>query len=171
MITDSKNFKLHAMGRPAGRWCTPATRAFVARPKQSIAAHVYIGIAYQGFTSLKFVTGTHKQVSKYIDPKSKRPYKGLAQQEYTDLLRDQFIPEGNKLFQMLASGLTGGTCNKAMPLLTKRLPTWLILLPICQEATFWPGHQTHLICSPTEKLWSWMDSKLHKLTNVRTLKS
>ncbi|DBA81643.1 TPA: hypothetical protein ACH3X1_007398 [Trebouxia sp. C0004] len=69
MIIDSKYFRLHAMGRPAGRWCTPATRAFVAKPKQSIAAHVYIGIPYKGFTSLKFVTGTHKQVSKYIDPK------------------------------------------------------------------------------------------------------
>ena len=34
LITDSKYFKLHAMGKPAGRWCTPATRGVVARPKR-----------------------------------------------------------------------------------------------------------------------------------------
>ncbi|DBA95132.1 TPA: hypothetical protein ACH3X1_015687 [Trebouxia sp. C0004] len=71
MITDSKYFRLHTSGRPAGRWCKPATRGTVAKPKHSIAAHVYMGISYYGTTSLKFVTGTHKQVSKYINPKTK----------------------------------------------------------------------------------------------------
>ena len=92
-------FRLHAMGRPAGRWCTPATRGTVAKPKHSIAAHVYMGISYHGTTSLKFVIGTHKQVSKYTNPKTNLPHKGVAKDECTDVLRDHFIPEGNKLFQ------------------------------------------------------------------------
>ena len=64
MITDSKYFKLQTMGRPAARWCTQATRGTVARPKHCIGVHVYMGICYHGTTTLKFVTGTHKQVSQ-----------------------------------------------------------------------------------------------------------
>ena len=69
LITDSKYFRLHAMGKPAGRWCTPATRGVVPRPKKSDAAHVYMSMCYHGVTSLRSVTGTHKQVSKYTDPR------------------------------------------------------------------------------------------------------
>ena len=43
LITDSKYFRLYAVGKPAGRWCTPASRGIVARPKTSIAAHAYMG--------------------------------------------------------------------------------------------------------------------------------
>ena len=88
MITGSKHIRLPTSGRPAGRWCTPATGGTVAKPKHSIAAHVYMGISYHGTTSLKFVTGTHKQVSKYINPKTKLPHKGVAKNEYTDVLLD-----------------------------------------------------------------------------------
>ena len=71
MITDSKCLRLHAMGKPAGRWCTPATRGMVASPKHSTAAHVYLGVTYRGTTSLKVVTGTHKQISNYLNPKAR----------------------------------------------------------------------------------------------------
>ena len=51
IITDSKYFRLHAaVGKPAGRWCSPATREVVARPKHNICAHVHMGIAYHGST-------------------------------------------------------------------------------------------------------------------------
>ena len=98
LITDSKYFRLHAMGKSPGNWCTPATRGFVARPKRSVAAHVYMGISYHGVTSLKFVTGTHKQASKYIDPKTKRPYRGVAHQEYNDVLCDHFRSHTNPAY-------------------------------------------------------------------------
>ena len=58
MITDSKYFRLHTSGRPAGRWCTPAIRGAVAKPKHSIAAHVYMGIT----SGLKFVSQTGQQI-------------------------------------------------------------------------------------------------------------
>ena len=56
-----------------------------------------MGISYHGTTRLKFVTGTHKQVNKYINPKTKLLHKGVAKDEYTDVLSDHFIPEGNKM--------------------------------------------------------------------------
>ena len=67
MITDSKYFRLDTSGNPAGRWCTPATRGTGARPKNSIAAHVYMGISYHGTTCLRFVTGT-TQTGQQIHP-------------------------------------------------------------------------------------------------------
>ena len=106
LITDSKYFRLHSMGKSAGRWCTNATRGCVARPKRSVAAHVYMGISYHGVTSLKFVTGTHKQASKYIDPKTKRPYRGVAHQEYNDVLCDHFI-RSRRLISGFRSGCHG----------------------------------------------------------------
>ena len=169
MITDSKYFRLHAMGKPAGRWCTPATREVVARPKHSISAHVYMGIAYHGATNLKFVTGTHKQVSNYIDPKTKRPYRGLAQQEYTDVLRDHFIPEGNKLFQnagkwadkwqMQQDNAPAHKTPTNMAYIAAKVPGGHFLA--------WPPNSPDL--SPIENLWSWMDSKLHKLDKSKNI--
>ncbi len=78
LITDSKYFPLYAKGKPAGRWCTPETRGTVARPKHSIAAHVYLCVCYWGTTKLVFVTGTHKQPSKYVNPKTKRLHTGVG---------------------------------------------------------------------------------------------
>lgn len=169
MITDSKYFRLHAMGRPAGRWCTPATRGVVARPKHSIAAHVYMGIAYHGVTSLKFVTGTHKQVSKHINPKTKRPHTGVAQHEYTDVLRDHFIPQGQKLFlhagkwtdkwQMQQDNAPPHKTASNMAFIAANVPGGHFLA--------WPPNSPDL--SPIENLWGWMDSRLHKLHKCKNI--
>lgn len=112
---------LNPKGKPACRWCTPATRGTVARPKHSIAAHVYMGISYHDVTSLKFVTGTHKQVSKYISPKSKLPHKGVAGREYTDMLREFFIPQGHQVFSLVACGKTSGRGGRTMLFLRQQL--------------------------------------------------
>ena len=60
---------------------------------------MYMGICYHGTTTLKSVTGTHKQVSKYTNPKIKQPHTGVKRDDYTDILHDNCIPEGNRLFQ------------------------------------------------------------------------
>ncbi len=52
-----------------------------------------------GTTTLKFVTGTHKQVSKYVNPKMKGLHKEVGQDEYNDLIKEHWVPEGNRLFQ------------------------------------------------------------------------
>ncbi len=78
MITDSNIFRMHAMGKPAGRWCTAATRGTGGRPKHSLGVHVYMGMTYRGVTTLRFVTGTYKLLSKYINPKTKQPQAGVG---------------------------------------------------------------------------------------------
>ena len=173
LITDSKYFRLHTRGKPAGRWCTPATRGTVARPKRSIAAHVYMGISYHGVTSLKFVTGTHKQVSKYISSRTKLPHTGVAGQEYNDLLRDFFIPQGHQVFQcagmwkdkwqMQQDNAPAHKTAKNMQF-TANVPGGLFLV--------WPSNSPDL--SPIEDLWAWMDARLHKLhkcKNIEELKA
>ena len=148
LITDSKYFKLHAMGKPAGRCCTPATRGVVARPKKSDAAHVHMGSSYHGATSLKFVTDTHKQVSKYVDPKTKRPYTGLAHQEYNDVFCDHFIPEGNRLFQHAGHWFDKWQMQQDSAGPHKTAAIWYALLTVCRGVIFWPGQPAHLICPP-----------------------
>ena len=173
MITDSKYFRLQAMGRPAGRWCTHATRGTVARPKHSIAAHVYMGITYHGTTTLKFVTGTHKQASKYINPKTKQPHTGVAKDEYNDVLQCHFLPEGNRLFQHVGkwSGNWQLQQDNAPPHKTASNMTFIADNVPGGHFLEWPANSPDL--SPIENLWAWMDHKLHKLHkchNVEQLK-
>ena len=169
LITDSKYFRLHAMGRPAGRWCTPATRGAIHRPKHSIAAHVYMGIAYHGVTSLKFVTGTHKQVSKDTSAKTGKPHTGVAQKEYTEVLHDHFIPEGNKLFQHAGHWADNWQLQQdnAPPHKTKTNMDFIADNVPGGHFLAWPPNSPDL--SPIENLWSWMDSKLHKLHKCKSI--
>ena len=99
MITHSSIFGMHAMGKRAGSWCTPATRRTVGRPKYSPGVHCYMGMTYWGVTSLKFVTGTHILAQKYINPKKERAYTRVGSKEYNDALQQHLIPEGKRLFQ------------------------------------------------------------------------
>ena len=173
MITDSKYFRLHAMGRPAGRWCTPATRSIIARPKHSIAAHVYMGITYHGTTSLKFVTGTHKQVSKHTNCRTKLPHKGVAQDEYTDVLHDHFLPEGNRLFQNAGKWADNWQLQQDNAPPHKTATNMAFIAGNVPAGHFlkWPANSPDL--SPIENLWAWMDSKLHKhhkCNNIEELK-
>jgi len=162
MITDSKYFYLHNMSRPAASWCTPATRGTLARPKTSISAHVYMGMSNWGTTTLKFVTGTHKQVSKYVNPKTKGLHKGVGQDEYNDVIKEHWVPEGNRLFQQAGKWADNWQLQqdnapphktaKNMACITAEVPGGHFLA--------WPANSPDL--SPIENLWAWMDHKLHK---------
>ncbi|DBA79346.1 TPA: hypothetical protein ACH3X1_008499 [Trebouxia sp. C0004] len=50
-------------------------------------------------TILKFVTGTHKQASKHVNPKTKRLHTGVGQDEYHAVIQEHWVPLGNRLFQ------------------------------------------------------------------------
>jgi len=65
------------MGRPAGT---------VGKPKHSEGVHVYMGMSCRGVTTLKFVTGTHKHIDRYTNPKTQQLYRGVGSKEYNDVL-------------------------------------------------------------------------------------
>ena len=119
MITDSSIFRMHATGKTAGSWCTPATRGTVGRPKYSPGVHCYMGMTYWGVISLKFVTGTLILAQKYINPKTKRAYTGLGSKEYNDVLQQHLIPEVSASWQdqtMLQLIRQRETCNALAPM-------------------------------------------------------
>lgn len=62
MITNSRYMKVHAMGKPAGRWCAAFAREVVLGLTIVLLPCVK-GHSLQGETSLNFVTDTHKQLS------------------------------------------------------------------------------------------------------------
>ncbi len=78
MVTDSSYFKFKSDSRrSAARWCRPSDGPIRPTPKHSPAVHVYMGISYHGMTSLRVVSGTHKQHSKYTNSKTGQPMKGV----------------------------------------------------------------------------------------------
>ena len=160
--TDSKIFHVHNMGTPLRRWCKPAARGFAARPRSSIAAHVYMGICYRGVTKLMFVTGTHKQPSKFVDPKSKRLYVGVGGLEYHEVLSQLFVPEGNRLFQKAGQWAKKWQLQQdnAKPHKTATNMAYIAANVPGGHFLDWPALSPDL--SPIENMWAWMEGKLHK---------
>lgn len=169
MITDSKYFLLQAKGRPAGRWCTPSTRGSVARVKHSIGVHVYMGITYWGTTKLIFVTGTHKQVNKHINPKTKRPYPGVCSAEYSAVITKDFVPEGKRLFQESQkwAGNWQLQQDNAPPHKTAHNIDLIKRAVPAGHFLSWPANSPDL--SPIENLWGWMDRQVHKQQPCKTV--
>ncbi|DBA98086.1 TPA: hypothetical protein ACH3X1_014707 [Trebouxia sp. C0004] len=131
LITDSKYFKLYAMGKPAGRWCTPASRGTVARPKTSIAVHAYMGCCRHGTTTLRFVTGRNKQASKHVNPKTKRLHTGVGQDEYHAVIQEHWVPEGNRLFQQAGKWADNWQLQQDNAAAARKI--WHTSLPMCQD--------------------------------------
>ena len=149
MITDSSIFRMHPMGKPAGSWCTQATRGTVGRPKHNLGVHYYMGMTYWGVTTLKFVTGTHNLAQKYINPNTKRAFAGVGSKEYNDVLQQHIIPEGKRLFQQAGrradkwklqqDNAPAHKTKENMQCIRDNVPGGLFLE--------WPP--THLICVPS----------------------
>jgi len=132
MITDSSIFRMRAMGKPAGRWCTAAA----GRPKHRLGVH---GNDLLGCHQLEVCDG-HSQLPKaYINPKTQQPQAGVGSKEYNDALQPHLIPEGNILFSMLGIGPTTCSCSKTMPQLTKPERTWSAYPLLFQEGISWSG--------------------------------
>ena len=176
LCTDSKVFLLQKVGRHSHRWCYPAKRHCLPKYKHTIAAHVYMGISYWGATKLRFVTGTHKHDSKYLRKGAKKDDKkkyhsGVASEEYNEVLRDFFVPEGNCLFagrwakkwQLQQDNAPAHKTTENTTFITQHVPGGHFL--------DWPPCSPDL--SPIETMWAWMDHKLHKEykpTNIEELK-
>ena len=116
----------------------------------------------------------HTQAGRnHINPQTKRPHTGVAQHEYTDVLRDFLIPQGNQLFpgtgkwddkwQVQQDNAPPHKSAANLDFITANVPGGHFLA--------WPPNSPDL--SPIENLWGWMDSrlyKLHKCKNIEELK-
>ena len=167
LITDSSIFRLHGMGRPSGRWCTPATRGTVGKPKHSDGVHVYMGMSCKGVTTLRFVTGTHKHLDTYTNPKTQQLYRGVGSKEYNDVLQHHLIPEGNRLFQSAGhwSGNWQLQQDNAPAHKTKENMACIAASVPGGHFLPWPPNSPDL--SPIENLWAWMEKKLGDRSGIK----
>ena len=126
-----------------------------------------MGIAYHGVTSLKFVTGTLKQISKHINPKTKRTHTGVAQHEYTDVLCDHFIPQGQKLFLHASKWSDKWQMQQDNAHKTATDMAFIVANVLGGHFVAWPPNSHDL--SPIENLRGWLDSRLHKLHKCKNI--
>ena len=160
VITDSSIFRMHATGKPAGSWCTQATRGTVGGPKHSLGVHCYMGVTYWGVDSLKFLTGTHKLAQQYINPKTKRAYTGVGSKEYIAVLQQHLNPEGKKLLQQ------AGRSTEKWQLQQDNAPAHKTKENIeCISANvpgglFLDRPASSPDLSPIENVWAWMEQQL-----------
>lgn len=167
LCTDSKVFLLRKLGRAAYRWCFPSARGRIAKHRHSIAAHVYMGISYHGATKLMFVTGTHKQPSKFINPKTRRLHAGVGGEEYNQVLTELFVPEGKRLFKGTWAKKWQLQQDNAPPHKTASNMAYIKANVAGGHFLDWPANSPDL--SPIENMWAWMDHKLHKEYRPNTI--
>ena len=173
LITDSKMFLLRKSARACRRWRMLKARGTIPKYKKCLAAHVYMGISYWGTTKLKFVTGTSKQKCKHINPKTKRPRAGVGGDEYHEVLRDFFVPEGNRLFQTAGKYKDKWQLQQdnAPPHKTAQNMAFIAANVPGGHFPAWPANSPDL--SPIENLWAWMDGQLqmhHNPKNIEEMK-
>ena len=160
MFTDSCIFRLGPRCKPAGRWCTQATRGSIGKPKHSHGVHVYMGMTCWGVTKLKFVTGTHKSLSKYTNPRTALLYSGVGSQVYNDVLQQHFVPEGNRLFKQAGKWTDNWQLQQDNAPAHKTKENMACIAAQVPGGHFleWPSSSPDL--SPIENLWDWMQQQV-----------
>ena len=121
----------------------------------------------RGVTTLRFVTGTHKHIDRYTNPKTQQLYRGVGSKEYNDVLQHHLIPEGNRLFQSAGhwSGNWQLQQDNAPAHKTKENMACIAANVPGGHFLEWPPNSPDL--SPIENLWAWMDKKLGDRNKIK----
>ncbi|DBA75391.1 TPA: hypothetical protein ACH3X1_010655 [Trebouxia sp. C0004] len=121
-------------------------------------------------TTLKLVTGTHKQASKHVNPKTKRLHTGIGQDEYHAVIQEHWVPEGNRLFQQVTkwAGNWQLQQDNAPPHKTAQNMACITANVPGGHFLKWSANSPDL--SPIGNLWAWMDHKLPVCKEVEKLK-
>ena len=164
MFTDSKYFHMSPpKGNKIGKaWVRKGSIREVRSLRAPAAIHAYAGVTKYGCTKLHFVTGTVGMHSNFVDPRTRRSYRGVSGPEYQQVLADTFIPEGDRLFAgsmwagrwvLQQDGAPCHRCSSTLKRLHDLLPGRLLLR--------WPANSPDL--SPIDHVWAWADARLKRL--------
>jgi transposase len=116
-------------------------------------AHVYAGVSFYGKTPLVFVTGTHGVKSKYINPRTAKPFDGVCALEYQDVVRDVLVPEAAKIFSTRKRWANKWTFQQDNAKPHKTVGSMELLRQSCPKfMENWPPHSPDL--SWIEKIWA-----------------
>lgn len=99
-------------------------------------------------------------VSKYTDPKTKQPYRGVCAQEYQDILRDALLPQAASIFAKGSTRwATKWTWQQDNASSHVAASTIRLLAASCPKfIADWPPHSPDL--SYIENMWSLLKRKV-----------
>jgi transposase len=164
LVTDSKIFPLNPSKSSATLkyWGYEGSHLYQPCSRDARKVHVYGGVSLFGFTKLHYVTPTTGLTNTHIDHRTNLPYRGVCAAEYHEVLRETFLPEGQRLFRgsgrwanswvLQQDGASSHTSNSTKLFLEQQMPDRVL--------ESWPS------CSPDlswiENVWAHVDRELRK---------
>lgn len=99
-FTDSTSVTLCATKASPRRrvWLFKGEEQYEQVKHKSKQLHIYAGCSYFGKSALYFATGTSGQKSSHVDPKTKKPRRGVCAEEYQKICRTSLIPDACRIF-------------------------------------------------------------------------
>lgn len=165
MFSDRKKFNFSYPGAKV-RLCTWLRKG--EKPRAAAVNHaqtfnIYVGITKRGATSCHVVAGTSGLKTTYKNKKGDQA-KNITSQEYSDVLKTTFLPQGTRMFtgQGVATWTLQQDNDPAHRESQTTISSWntkhsssILLLPN------WPPNSPDL--NPMENVWAWVESKVNAL--------
>ena len=162
MFTDRKKFHFSYPGIkvPPVTWAVKGQRREANGPNHALCVNVYCGITKYGLTDFHVVAGTSNHQTSHYN-KGGKLAKNITASEYTDVVKDTFLPHGQRIFS--TQGMSSWVIQQDND------PTHKAALPVvdqwnAQHASSisvlknWPPNSPDL--NPIENLWSYLQGKM-----------
>lgn len=163
MFTDRKKFLLHNPGTSITpvTWTVGDQRRVATRVTNPVAVNVYAGVTVHGVTKCHLVTGTRRKQKGYLNKKGE-PARNITAAEYTDVVKDTLLPEGDRLFgrrgvlpNWVLQQDNDPTHKAAVEVVATRNKAKMGRVKLLQN---WPPNSPDL--SVIENLWAYVDGKV-----------